>query len=155
MTVLVSDEHPSSGVDPEHLRSLAEAVLSAEGFPPEAEVSITLVDDDEMASWNSRALGKSGPTDVLSFPVENFRPGSVPSVVPEGPPLLVGDVVIAPDYIRRQADEFGMKVDDEMALMVAHGILHLLGYDHQDDADAELMENRERVILASQGRSRR
>ena len=155
MTVLVSDEHPSSGVDPEHLRSLAEAVLSAEGFPPEAEVSITLVDDEEMASWNSRALGKSGPTDVLSFPVETFRPGSVPSTVPEGSPLLVGDVVIAPDYIRRQADQFGMNVDDEMALMVAHGILHLLGYDHQGDTDADLMENRERVILASQGRSRR
>jgi probable rRNA maturation factor len=155
MTVLVSDEHPSSGVDPEHLRSLAEAVLSAEGFPPEAEVAITLVDDDEMASWNSRALGKSGPTDVLSFPVETFRPGNVPPTVPEGPPLLVGDVVIAPDYIRRQADQLGMKVDDEMALMVAHGILHLLGYDHQDDADAELMEKRERVILASQGRGRR
>lgn len=155
MTVLVSDEHPSSGVDPEHLRRLAEAVLAAEGFPPEAEVSITLVDDDEMASWNSRALGQSGPTDVLSFPVEAFRPGSVPAVVPEGAPLLVGDVVIAPDYIRRQAGELGLTVDDEMALMVAHGILHLLGYDHQDDADAELMEGRERVILASQGRSRR
>ncbi len=155
MTVLVSDEHPSSGIDPEHLRNLAEAVLSAEGFPPEAEVSITLVDDDEMASWNSRALGKSGPTDVLSFPVENLRPGSVPALMAEGPPLLVGDVVIAPDYIRRQADELGMTVDDELALMVAHGILHLLGYDHQDDADAELMEDRERVILASQGRSRR
>ena len=155
MTVLVSDEHPSSGIDPEHLRSLAEAVLSAEGFPPEAEVSITLVDDDEMASWNSRALGQSGPTDVLSFPVENFRPGSVPSFLPDGPPLLVGDVVIAPDYIRRQAGELGLTDDDEMALMVAHGILHLLGYDHQDDADAELMEDRERVILASQGRSRR
>ena len=90
--------------------------------------------------------------------VANLRhrvPGSVPSFVSEGPPLLVGDVVIAPDYIRRQAGELGMTVDDEMALMVAHGILHLLGYDHQDDADAELMEDRERVILASQGRSRR
>ena len=155
MTVLVSDEHPSSGVDPEHLRKLAEAVLSAEGFPLEAEVSITLVDDDEMASWNSRALGKSGPTDVLSFPVEIFHPGAAPNFVPDGPPLLIGDVVIAPDYVRRQADQYGMGVDDEIALMVAHGILHLLGYDHQDDADAELMENRERDILASQGRSRR
>ena len=155
MTVLVSDEHPSSGVDPEHLRKLAEAVLSAEGFPPEAELSITLVDDDEMASWNSRALGKTGPTDVLSFPVEIFNPGDAPNFVPDGPPLLIGDVVIAPDYVRRQADQYGMGVDDEIALMVAHGILHLLGYDHQDDADAELMENRERDILASQGRSRR
>jgi len=155
MTVLVSDEHPASGVDPEHLRSLAEAVLSAEGFPPEAEVSITLVDDEEMASWNLRAMGKTGPTDVLSFPVEALRPGHRPPTLPDGQPLLVGDVVIAPDYVRRQAGQFGMTADDEMALMVAHGILHLLGYDHQDEADSELMEDRERLILASQGRSRR
>ena len=155
MTVLVSDEHPSSGVDPEHLRTLGQAVLSAEGFPPEAEVSITLVDDLAMASWNSRALGKHGPTDVLSFPVEKLRPGDAPAAVSGGPPLLVGDVVIAPDYVRRQAVQYGIEADDEIALMVAHGILHLLGYDHQDDGDAELMESRERDILATQGRSRR
>jgi probable rRNA maturation factor len=155
MTVLVADDHPSSGVDPEHLRRLAEAVLSAEGFPTLTELSITLVEDDEMASWNSRALGNSGPTDVLSFPVEAFRPGDVPSFLPDGPPLLIGDIVIAPDYVRRQAARNGVEMDDEISLMVAHGILHLLGYDHQDDADAELMETRERDILASQGRSRR
>ena len=154
MTVLVADEHPASGVDPDHLRRLAEAVLSAEGFPADAELSITLVDDDKMASWNMRALGKSGPTDVLSFPVETFRPGDVPTYVPGGPPLIIGDVVIAPDYVRRQAEQNGMPVDDEIALMVAHGILHLLGYDHEHDADAELMENRERDILASRGRTR-
>ena len=155
MTVLVSDEHPSSGVDPEHLRRFAEAVLSAEGFPPEAEVAITLVADEEMASWNSRALGRTGPTDVLSFPVEALRPGDIPDAQPDGPPLLIGDVVIAPDYVRRQAGTLGRGVDDEIALMVAHGILHLLGYDHQSDSDAELMETRERDILASQGRTRR
>jgi len=155
MTVLVSDEHPSSGVDPEHLRSLAEAVLTAEGFPPEAEVSITLVQDDEMARWNLSALGVTGPTDVLSFPVEALSPGVDRPQAPEGAPLLIGDVVIAPDYVRRQAGDYGVGLEDEMALMVAHGILHLLGYDHEDDAEAELMENRERVILASQGRNRR
>ena len=155
MTVLVSDEHPSSGVDPEHLRRLAEAVLTAEGFPAEAEVSITLVGDEEMASWNSRALGKSGPTDVLSFPVEALRPGEVPVSLPNGPPLLIGDVVIAPDYVRRQAGEQGTDSDDEMALMVAHGVLHLLGYDHQSDPEAEVMEAREREILATEGRTRR
>ena len=155
MTVLVSDEHPSSGVDPEHLRRLAEAVLIAEGFPPEAEVSITLVGDDEMAAWNSRALGEPGPTDVLSFPVESLRPGEVPASVADGPPLLIGDVVIAPDYVRRQAHQYGTAADDEIALMVAHGILHLLGYDHVEDVDAELMEGRERDILAGQGKSRR
>jgi probable rRNA maturation factor len=155
MTVLVSDEHPSSGVDPDHLRRLAEAVLVAEGFPSDAEVSITLVDDDAMAAWNARALGKPGPTDVLSFPVESLRPGEVPVTAADGPPMLIGDVVIAPDYVRRQADEYGNGADDEIALMVAHGILHLLGYDHQEDGDAERMENRERDILAGQGRIRR
>jgi probable rRNA maturation factor len=155
MIVLVSDEHPSSGVDPEHLRQLAEAVLFAEGFPPEAEVSITLVEDDEMAAWNLRALGQPGPTDVLSFPVETLRPGKVPISFADGPPILIGDVVIAPDYVRRQADQYGVVADDEIALMVAHGILHLLGYDHVEDVDAELMEKRERDILAGQGRSRR
>lgn len=155
MTVLVSDEHPSSGVDPEHLRSLAEAVLLAEGFPPEAELSITLVDDEEMSAWNASALGKSGPTDVLSFPVEALRPGEVPASVADGPPILIGDVMIAPDFVRRQADQHGIGADDEIALMVAHGILHLLGYDHQEDVDAELMEKRERDILAGQGRIRR
>ena len=154
MTVLVSDEHPSSGVDPEHLRRLAEAVLSAEGFPAEAEVSITLVGDDEMASWNFRALGKSGPTDVLSFPVEALRPGEVPTPIPNGLPLLIRDVVIAPDYVRRQADDQGSDADDEIALMVAHGVLHLLGYDHQNDPEAEVMEAREREILATEGRTR-
>ena len=154
MTVLVSDDHPSSGVDPEHLRRLAAAVLAAEGFPPEAEVSITLVADDEMASWNARALGKFGPTDVLSFPVEALRPGEVPVPVLNGPPLLIGDVVIAPDYVRRQAGEQGSDADDEIALMVAHGVLHLLGYDHQDDSEAEVMETREREILATEGRTR-
>jgi probable rRNA maturation factor len=155
MTVLVSDEHPSSGVDPEHLRRLAEAVLVAEGFPPEAEVAITLVGDDEMAAWNVRALGKPGPTDVLSFPVETLQPGEVPASGSDGRPILIGDVVIAPDYVRRHAHQYGMAADDEIALMVAHGILHLLGYDHVEDVDAELMERRERDILASQGRSRR
>jgi probable rRNA maturation factor len=87
--------------------------------------------------------------------VEKLRPGGAPAAAPGGPPLLVGDVVIAPDYVRRQAVEYGTGADDEMALMVAHGILHLLGYDHQEDVDAELMEGRERDILATQGRSRR
>ncbi|MGH8928019.1 MAG: rRNA maturation RNase YbeY [Acidimicrobiia bacterium] len=155
MTVLVSDEHPSSGVDPDHIRRSARAVLDAEGYPPDAEVSIVLVDDAEMAGWNARALGNNGPTDVLSFPLEPLQAGVTPLPKPGGPPLLVGDVVIAPDYVRRQAHVLGVAAEDELALMVTHGVLHLLGYDHQADEDADLMEARERAILESQGRRRR
>ncbi len=155
MRVRISDEHPSSGVDPVALNRWATVTLAAEGYPETTEVSLTLVADEQMADWNAKALGKDGPTDVLSFPVELLQPGIVPEVEEGGPPLLVGDVVIAPDYVRAQA--MAMEVDplDELALMVTHGILHLLGYDHTNDEEAELMESRERDILELVGRSRR
>jgi probable rRNA maturation factor len=155
MRVHVSDEHPESGLELDSLRSWAEAVLTAEGYPPSTEVALTLVEDDQMARWNHRSLGRLGSTDVLSFPVELLQPGRVPRVDDGGPPLLIGDVVIAPDHVRRQARELEVDLEDEMALMVTHGILHLLGYDHGDDIEAEAMEEREREILASIGRIRR
>jgi probable rRNA maturation factor len=68
---------------------------------------------------------------------------------------MLGDVVIAPGYVRRQAGQIGVTFEDEMALMVTHGILHLLGYDHEADEDAERMEERERQLLAKIGRTRR
>ena len=108
-----------------------------------------------MASWNSHALGRSGTTDVISFPVEVLMPGLPPAADPTGPPLLLGDVMIAPDFVRKQAQALGASIQDEMALILTHGVLHLLGYDHDEDAEAELMEARERQILASQGRVRR
>jgi probable rRNA maturation factor len=154
MTVLVMDEHRASDVDQDDLRAWAEAALLAEGYPPSTEVSITLVSDEEMASWNDRALGRVGATDVLAFPLELLSPGEPPPTG-EGPPLLIGDVVIAPDYVRQQAHDLGVSVQDEMALMVTHAVLHLLGYDHDNDLEAEAMEAREREILAGQGRTRR
>jgi len=155
MNVRIADEHPSSGVDRVALRRWAVVTLAAEGYPDSTEVSLTLVGDDQMAVWNETALGKDGPTDVLSFPVELLQPGVVPDVDDDGPPLLVGDVVIAPDFVRRQAEDLGVDPVDEMALMVTHGILHLLGYDHTDQVQAEQMESRERDILGLVGRSRR
>lgn len=155
MTVVISDEHPSSGVDLDEMRAWAEAALGAEGYPRTVELSVTLIEDSEMASWNSRALGRTGVTDVISFPVEVLTPGRPPLADPTGPPLLLGDVMIAPDFVRRQAHDLGVPVQDEMALMVTHGVLHLLGYDHVDDDEAELMETRERQILGVQGRFRR
>jgi probable rRNA maturation factor len=150
VSVFLADEQAES-VDLIQLRHIAELVLSEEGYPDETEVTVLLVSDDEMASYNERFLERSGPTDVLAFPVEELLPGVVPDHDPNGPPLVIGDVIVAPAYVGRQAAEHGSGFADEMALMVAHGILHLLGYDHVEDDDAELMERREAELLALVG----
>lgn len=154
MSIFLADEQTEQ-VGLGDLHSLAELVLRQEGYPIDAEVTLLLVSETEMASYNQRFLDRDGPTDVLAFPVEELLPGVVPDVDPHGPPLMLGDVVVAPAYVRRQADEHGVGFEDEMALMVTHGILHLLGYDHVEDADAERMETRERELLAMTGRARR
>lgn len=154
MSIFLADEQTET-VGLEALHALAELVLTEEGYPEDVEVTLLLVDEDEMASYNQRFLARDQPTDVLAFPVEELLPGVVPDTDPQGPPLMLGDVVVAPSYVRRQAAEFGVSFEDEMALMVTHGILHLLGYDHDRDDDAQRMEQRERDILAKVGRERR
>lgn len=154
MSVFLADEQTES-VRLTDLHRLAELVMSEEGYPDDVEVTVLFVDESEMASYNERFLSRSGPTDVLAFPVEDLLPGIVPDHDPQGPPLVLGDVVISPSYVRRQAEEQGIGFEDEMALMVTHGILHLLGYDHVDDAEAERMEERERALLTLVGRARR
>ncbi|MCO6501731.1 MAG: rRNA maturation RNase YbeY [Acidimicrobiales bacterium] len=154
MGVLLANEQADE-VDTVELRQIAETVLREEGFPDDTEVAIVLVSDDEIADYNARYLGGEGPTDVLSFPIEPLTPGVVPDRDPAGPPLVIGDVLIAPSYVRRAADEMGVSFEDEMALMTAHGILHLMGYDHEEDDEATVMEDRERQLLAMVGRKRR
>lgn len=154
MSIFLADEQ-TERVGLDDLHSLAEVVLREEGYPNDAEVALLFVDESEMASYNEKFLNRQGPTDVLAFPVEELLPGLVPQTNPQGPPLLLGDVIVAPAYVRRQARHHGVSFEDEIALMVTHGILHLLGYDHVDDDDAELMERRERELLGKVGRSRR
>ncbi|HEX6286276.1 MAG TPA: rRNA maturation RNase YbeY [Acidimicrobiia bacterium] len=154
MSVFVADEQRETVGLPD-LHALAELVLREEGYPDDAEVTLLFVDETEIASYNGRFLDRDGPTDVLAFPVEEMLPGVIPDTDPQGPPLMLGDVVIAPSYVRRQAGEHGATFEDEMALMVTHGILHLLGYDHVEDDEAERMEQRERDLLAKVGKRRR
>ena len=154
MSVFLADEQTET-LSLDALHELAELILREEGYPEAAEVTVLFVDESEMSSYNERFLDRSGPTDVLAFPVEELTPGSAPNVDPHGPPLLLGDVVIAPAYVRRQAEELGVSYEDEMSLMVTHGLLHLLGYDHEEDEDAEAMEARERRLMSLVGRVRR
>lgn len=154
MTVLFENEQ-TEPVDESSLSALAESLLSDEGFPPSTIVEVTLVTDDRIADLNREHLDRDGPTDVLAFPLEELAPGAVPSREPAGPPIALGDVVVAPSYVRRQAEAFETGFAEEMSLMVVHGILHLMGYDHEDDDDAEIMEERERMILSTIGVERR
>jgi probable rRNA maturation factor len=154
VSIFLADEQ-SESVALGDLHHLAELVLRQEGYPEDAEATLLLVSESEMAGYNHRFLERDGPTDVLAFPLEELLPGVVPDKDPQGPPLMLGDVIVAPSYVRRQADNQGVDFEDEMALMVTHGILHLLGYDHVEDDEAERMEQRERDLLAMVGRVRR
>lgn len=154
-TVYFADEQAESLPDLD-IPALVLHVLDHEHMPARTEVTVLLVDEPSIAEYNQRFMGKEGPTDVLSFPLEEFVPGEeVAEPAPSDPPINVGDVVIAPSYVRRQAVDFEVEFGDELALMVVHGMLHLLGWDHETDEEAELMEAREAAILARVGRKRR
>ena len=137
----------------EWLVDLAGIAMSAEDLPPSTQLAITLVAEPQMSELNREYMDKDGSTDVLSFPIEDFTAERLDAGA-DGPPLLLGDVVICPEVVMRNAAAAAVAFDDEMALMVVHGILHLLGRDHVEDEEAEEMEQREREILAMVGRSR-
>lgn len=156
--VFVADEQHDRPVDPVVLAELARNVLDASGIRREAELSIILVDEPTIASHNRQFLGHEGPTDVLSFPIEDepIVSGRMPDNGTTGPgsdereedvPLLLGDVIICPEVAYRNAPEHAGTYDDELALLLVHGILHLLGMDHEIAAEAEVMEARERELL--------
>lgn len=156
--VFAADEQSAQPVDALRLVNLAKAVLAAEGVKADSELSMLFVDEDAMAELNKRFLGKDGPTDVLAFPIDDddvveggrspdsLGPGN--GVDPEDdPPNLLGDVVVCPAVAARNAPDHAGTYDDEMALLVVHGILHILGMDHVDNEEAEAMEQRERELL--------
>src|SRR3972149_2477579 len=138
----------------EPLRRLAEMVLDEERFPDNTELTLLFVGEDQIATYNDRFMQRQGATDVLAFPIDNLQPGGGPERRPGGPPLNIGDVVIAPSFVRAQAEAAGVPINEELSLMVVHGLLHLLWYDHQEDKEADEMEDRERQLLARAGRLR-
>jgi len=138
----------SSNRDPEPLaldafESLAVFVLRVEEAPDAVELSVALVDTDEIARLNAAYRGVEGPTDVLSFGCDEPEP------VDSDEPIAIGDVVIAPEVAMKQAAELGTTVEAELDLLLVHGVLHLLGYDHESDEDASAMQARERAVLAA------
>ena len=157
--VFCADEQAAQPVDTARWAHLAEQVLDAEGVGAEVELSVVFVDEETIAELNARFGGKQGPTDVLSFPIDEEPPesGRHPDSGGSGPgepsepddlPLLLGDVYVCPAVAARNAPHHAGTYEDELALLVVHGILHLLGMDHEDGGEAEEMEQRERALLA-------
>ena len=125
------------------LRELCEFALFAEGIDCNAQVnvSITLVDNEQMQALNSKFRGIDAPTDVLSFEMDDAWENNNSQV------RELGDIFIAPKVAREQCEKFNMTFEGEMSLLLVHGILHLCGYDHIEDADAKIMQAREIEIL--------
>jgi probable rRNA maturation factor len=133
-------------VDVARWSRLANAVLAAEGVGGGAELSLLYVDEVAMADLNALHLGGDGPTDVLAFPIDDDVVTAGPS--PDGVPRLLGDVVICPAVAERNAPTHAGSYGDELALLLVHGVLHLLGHDHDTEDDRGRMQGRERDLLA-------
>lgn len=127
-----------------------ETVLSMEGVERECSVSVSIVDEDEIQSLNAMWRQIDAPTDVLSFECDS----PFDDEVPDGEVVELGDVILCPAVIDAQAPDFNTTPADEFRLMLIHGMLHLLGYDHIDPKDAEQMEERELAILRSLAQAR-
>lgn len=137
------DEGTAAAIAEDEMERIASLVLAEEGVERPCLVSISVVSDERMHDLNREWRGKDSATDVLSLECE--RPDD-PDLA-EDEPCELGDIVLAPAYIARQAEELGTTAADETRLLLVHGMLHLLGYDHIEDAEAEVMESREDELL--------
>ncbi|MET0726919.1 MAG: rRNA maturation RNase YbeY [Acidimicrobiales bacterium] len=152
------DEQSAEPVELARWVDLASAVLRDTGVQGEAELSLAFVDESVMGDLNKRFMAKEGPTDVLAFPLDDpLDGGRWPDGGTTGPdreppeigelPMLLGDVVVCPAVAARQAPEHAGSYDDEIALLVVHGVLHVLGMDHAEPGQATVMQARERELL--------
>ena len=153
MSIEVANE---SGVpvDEPALTSLARFVLERMRIHPLAELSILLVDADAMEQLHLQWMDEPGPTDVLAFPMDDLRPGRGDEDA-EPEPSLLGDVVLCPQVAKRQARDAGHATEDEVHLLCTHGILHLLGFDHDEPEAEQRMFGLQRELLAAWREERR
>lgn len=157
LEVYVADEQADHPVDVVRWEALARSVLEAEGVRGEAELAVLFVDEATMAQLNASFMGAEGPTDVLAFPIDDddVGTGRSPDGSTAGPdrepstdvPLLLGDVVICPAVAARNAPDHAGTYDDELALLLVHGVLHVLGMDHATPEETTVMQAREQELL--------
>ncbi|MCY4668185.1 MAG: rRNA maturation RNase YbeY, partial [Rhodococcus sp.] len=137
MSIEVSNESGMDISEPE-LISVARFVIARMDVHPAAELSMVLVDSATMADLHVRWMDLPGPTDVMSFPMDELEPGGRPDS-PEPGPSMLGDIVLCPSFAADQADKAGHSLAHELALLTVHGVLHLLGYDHAEPEEEKEM----------------
>lgn len=131
-------------VDEKRLIRLAKFALHELRIHPQAELSVLLVDEDTMSAYHEKYMDEAGPTDVLSFPMDEIRPPAGNEEPPQG---LLGDIVLCPAVTARQAAENGRTTEQEADYLLIHGLLHLLGYDHAEpDEHAVMFGLNDRII---------
>jgi probable rRNA maturation factor len=144
--------HTAEGGDCEVWRARLEQALRFLRQPDEAQLSVTFVDDGRIRELNAQWRGKDRPTDVLSFPM--IEPAELEAPGPSGIPRMLGDIVVSLEMASRQASEYGHSVEREIGFLLVHGLLHLLGEDHETPEQDESMRARQREILALWGLDR-
>jgi probable rRNA maturation factor len=143
MSIEVNNES-GVAVDEAEFAALARFVLDAMHLHPLTDLSVVMVTVDVMTELHVQWMDEPGPTDVLSFPMDELRPGRDGEPTPAG---LLGDVVLCPEVAARQAREAGHSMTEELLLLTTHGILHLLGYDHAEPAEEKEMFALQRTLL--------
>ena len=131
-------------IDETEFAALGRHVLDQMHVHPQAELSILFVDVPAMTELHVRWMDEPGPTDVMSFPMDELRPGTEDAPSPEG---ILGDIVVCPEVATAQAAQAGHSPSEEMLLLVTHGILHLLGFDHAEPEEREEMFELQRTLL--------
>jgi probable rRNA maturation factor len=140
MAILIDNQQSSHPIEKQQIQRKTRAVLNALGSPDD-ELSIVLVDDNEIARLNEQHLGHQGPTNVISF---SMREGEFGDVNPQ----LIGDVVISMDTCAREAAMGDISISERLDALLVHGILHLFGYDHtRTEAQARQMDARSRELI--------
>ena len=165
MTILVENE-ANRGLDfdyEEVIKTVISKTLETENCPYETEVNVLLTGNNEIHEANKEFRGIDRPTDVLSFPMVDYKFPSDFSCVDENPEsyinpetdeLLLGDIMISVDKVYEQANEYGHSRKREFAFLIAHSMLHLLGYDHIDEEERKVMEEKQEAILDALGITR-
>mgnify|MGYP003344774597 CR=1 FL=1 len=139
----------SHSVDEQRIIAAAAAAMRQMNVHSDADLSIAIVDDESMADLHERWMDLSGPTDVMSFPMDELRPGASASELVTG---MLGDVVIAPGFAREQARAAGRDPEVELDLLAVHGVLHLLGFDHEEPEEhAEMFALQDQILAGLAG----
>jgi probable rRNA maturation factor len=138
--------------DGQHIEAVVRWIVSTELGSGDYAIAVHLVDDDAIRALNAEHRGIAAATDVLSFSLHDASNSAF--VVPPGQPVNLGDIVVSHPRAVAQAAEYGHSVDRELAYLVAHGVLHVLGYDHEDEAERLVMRQKEEEALAPLGLTR-